>query len=975
MPRPRNLRSWLRFLPLEDRLNPVAMLPDLSPDVANLTNWVIQSDGNGGLELAYATGMQNIGKGAFELRGTGTVVDNPSGGQSEVVLQRIYNDDKTYTDVIAGYFTYHPGHGHVHYDDFAHGRIRLRNGTQVGDIVATGPKTSFFLLDAVRNNPQLPGSPASPVYGNPGPVQGISVGWKDVYGSGLDGQQINITGIPPGDYWLEVEADPMNHVIELDETNNVTRIAITISDKQVPNLGLRVMSSSPLGAQVGPVSGIDLTFNMAIDPSTFTPDDVVMNGPSGPITITKITQLSSITYRAEFASQTKAGTYTATIGPNITGSDGKLMNQDGDSNYGEAADDSYFNIFAITAPRVTGTSPTGNTSTPVSSVRIQYNKPMDVSTFTLSDIVSFTGPSGNDLMGQIAGIVPVTTPESTLFDINFNSPMAGFGTYTIVLEPNMSDMLGNTVDQNGDAVTDAKDRYTTKFTIVPVGTYGPDAFGYSAVSAKYEDLTGITSGWTTVINSSDDASVAFNLGTNKFNFHGVTYTGNNQLYISSNGIITFGSANSAFANSDLSVIGTSGTQATIATYWDDLYIGTSSPQVRAMMQDVNSDGTPDRLIVDYNNNYHHDAKTGFSTIRFQTILQLNTGSTPGDIYFNYADLDHGTVTYNNGASATIGIRSAGTSYTKLLISQNSGTHPLVGSNKSIKVSVPKVASIVRMNPNPAEVGDLEYMVTFTDPVTGVDPSDFTLTTTGKIVGAKVDHIHATSDARVYEVHVKSGVGGGTLRLDLADNDSIVSLIGAKLGGTGLGNGSFTAGQVYTVIQPPPRVLGINVGDGTAQRSMVKETRVVFNTGVIFAGNPADSFQVVGPNGPVSVAVDLSNSSPDQTVALLTFSGPNTQFGSLKDGNYNLTVIAANITTGGVQLDGDLDGNPGGNYTNSFHRLFGDVNGDGTVDGSDYSEFGNSFGSTGVANPFDFNNSGMIDGDDFAEFGNRFGITI
>ena len=34
--------------------------------------------------------------------------------------------------------------------------------------------------------------------------QGISQGWSDSYGSGLDCQWVDITGVPEGDYLLEI---------------------------------------------------------------------------------------------------------------------------------------------------------------------------------------------------------------------------------------------------------------------------------------------------------------------------------------------------------------------------------------------------------------------------------------------------------------------------------------------------------------------------------------------------------------------------------------------------------------------------------------------------------------------------------------------------------------------------------------------------------------------------------------------------
>ena len=111
-------------------------------------------------------------------------------------------------------------------------------------------------------------------------------------------------------------------------------------------------------------------------------------------------------------------------------------------------------------------------------------------------------------------------------------------------------------------------------------------------------------------------------------------------------------------------------------------------------------------------------------------------------------------------------------------------------------AVPMVVSIVRASANPATPGSsVTLTVTFSPGVTGVDGSDFALTTTGGISGATVTGVSGNSTTS--NVTVNLGTGSGTLRLDLIDNDSIFGG-GAQLGGAGAGNGNFTTGEVYTV---------------------------------------------------------------------------------------------------------------------------------------------------------------------------------
>jgi hypothetical protein len=180
----------------------------------------------------------------------------------------------------------------------------------------------------------------------------------------------------------------------------------------------------------------------------------------------------------------------------------------------------------------------------------------------------------------------------------------------------------------------------------------------------------------------------------------------------------------------------------------------------------------------------------------------------------------------------------------------------------------------------------------------------------------------------------------------------------------------------------PTITGIIINDGSAQRSRVTSITVPFNTLVNFAGSPATAFKlekiVSGvPVGIVSLAVDLSASTTSQTIATLTFSGPLTEFTSLADGQYRLTVFATNVTDhSGQTLDGNGDTVMGDNFVSApgaIFRLYGDINGDGAVATNDFNMFRMHLGGANFA--FDFDNDGTISANDFAQFRLRFGTSI
>ena len=134
---------------------------------------------------------------------------------------------------------------------------------------------------------------------------------------------------------------------------------------------------------------------------------------------------------------------------------------------------------------------------------------------------------------------------------------------------------------------------------------------------------------------------------------------------------------------------------------------------------------------------------------------------------------------------------------------------------------------------------------------------------------------------------------------------------------------------------------------------------------------------------VTAAVSADGTS-GKTIATLTFSGDQTQYGSLVDGNYQLTIDATKVhdSTTGVNLDGDNDGQPGGNYVfgaatgDKFFRLFGDYDGSRGVDGFDFAYFASTMNKSstdaGYLWYFDYNSSNRVDGFDFAYFAAQMG---
>ena len=205
-------------------------LPPASPDLqvpgSSLSGWTIQSIAGGGRELRFPVVFMNGGVNPLDVRG-GTVY----GDGTQDVLERRYDMFGGFVDDrVVGRFTFQSAQMNMPIDGWAAYRVRVRPADQsVGAIVAQSEYRSACLRDDSHVNPSAPGSPFGQVFTGCGRMQGISIGWATVVGAAASGQAIDVTCVPNGDYWLEAEVDPHNLFTESNETNNIGRLAITVS--------------------------------------------------------------------------------------------------------------------------------------------------------------------------------------------------------------------------------------------------------------------------------------------------------------------------------------------------------------------------------------------------------------------------------------------------------------------------------------------------------------------------------------------------------------------------------------------------------------------------------------------------------------------------------------------------------------------------------------------------------------------------
>ncbi len=229
------------------------------------------------------------------------------------------------------------------------------------------------------------------------------------------------------------------------------------------------------------------------------------------------------------------------------------------------------------------------------------------------------------------------------------------------------------------------------------------------------------------------------------------------------------------------------------------------------------------------------------------------------------------------------------------------------------------------------------------------------------------------------------VADNIIKDDLTESESL--LIGRDFGAitsilTGPNGNLFlvsaSQGTVFEIYRKTPAtVVSVAVNDGTDQRSMVNSLSVTFDRQVTF--DPG-AFEVRKQDGTL-VGLTVAASVVDgRTVAVLTFTGPGVFGGSLADGNYTLTIRGDRVRDAiGRELDGDRDGNGGGDRADAFHRLFGDSDGDRDVDVHDLGRFlstlGRRAGDPGFRSYFDVNGDDRVGLIDFAAFARRLGTNL
>ena len=191
--------------------------------------------------LRFSNGIANTGDGPWRMRPQFPLSD---AGATQDAIQEILDASGNVLDSkLVSQFEFHPEHNHWHIVGVA--LFEVRAGSPAGPVYGGNSiKTTFCLIDWYKLDDNSR-TPERAFFDCNGAFQGISAGWVDQYHQSTEGQQLDITGAPPGLYYLVSTANPDEIFLEKDGANNTAWASFLLSRDSRGNAKIEVTGHSP----------------------------------------------------------------------------------------------------------------------------------------------------------------------------------------------------------------------------------------------------------------------------------------------------------------------------------------------------------------------------------------------------------------------------------------------------------------------------------------------------------------------------------------------------------------------------------------------------------------------------------------------------------------------------------------------------------------------------------------------------------
>jgi len=210
-----------------------ALLPDVTPGVP--THLHIHNQQQQEI-LRFTNVWANIGPGTLEYE---PLFPDPDAdeGTTQDAFQNLYDDegnfgltDQTVWHETVSQFIFHETHNHWHIDDIGEFSVRVpdANNADIPGGIATlnngedaaSIKVGFCITNVFKYNGDESPTSQRIYWDCEVGLQGIEPGWVDQYHQSTEGNQINITDLPSGTYFLVHKWNPENAFVDGDDTND-----------------------------------------------------------------------------------------------------------------------------------------------------------------------------------------------------------------------------------------------------------------------------------------------------------------------------------------------------------------------------------------------------------------------------------------------------------------------------------------------------------------------------------------------------------------------------------------------------------------------------------------------------------------------------------------------------------------------------------------------------------------------------------
>jgi hypothetical protein len=511
----------------------------------------------------------------------------------------------------------------------------------------------------------------------------------------------------------------------------------------------------------------------------------------------------------------------------------------------------------VNVPSVTSIVRVGSAAVAGSAASADY-------TVTFSESVTGVDVSDFDLThtGTAAGSISGISGSGTTYTVTVNS-LAGDGTLRL-------DLNGSgTGIQNGSSIAIASgytsgQTYTLDHT-APVAPSTPDLHaGSDSGSSSSDDLTNDNT--PTLIGTAESGSTVTLYDTNGTTVLGTTTaTGGNwsitasTLAVGSHTLTakaTDAAGNVSSASAGLSV-----------------EIDTTAPTglgLSALTIAVAAAGSGANVA------------TLLATDSHAITYSLATGSSGNDA-------DNGAFTISGSTLQVGGAALSAGSYSIFLAATDAAGNVTSQAFTVNAVNAPSVSSIVRVG-SAAVAGSassVDYTVTFSESVTGVDVSDFDLTK-GSTAAGSISGI--SGSGTTYTVTVNSLAGDGTLRLDLNGSST-----GIQNGSSVAIAGGYISGQTYTLDHTAPVVTSINRVSGASINGATASYTVTFGESV--TGVDAADFLLTAGGTAAGTITSVTGSGTTYTVNVGSITGDGTLQLDLKSTGTGIADAAINAAAG------------------------------------------------------------------------------